>query len=110
MGDRENEDPMLFDTVDDAVGEIRNAQSPRPRGDREPGTRVAPDTSNRILDVSKEGFVKAFDPRSVEIRALEKLPLRQRVPGCSNHLVLARILARASWKTSSESCRATSPR
>jgi len=71
VGDREDEDPMLFDSVDDAVREIRNAQSPDARGNGVPGTRVAPDTRNCTFDVGEEGLVKTFDLGLVEIRALE---------------------------------------
>ena len=110
VGDRENKDPLLFDAVDDAVGEIRHAESSDVRRNEVAGTRVAPYTGDCILDVGKKGFVQALDLGLVEIRAFEELPLRERVPGHPNHLFLARILARASLNTSSESCNSTSSR
>jgi|1186.fasta_scaffold854865_1 hypothetical protein len=106
MCQRENEDALRFDTVDDAVRKLRDPGLPE-RGSRHGArVRVTPNEKDSGFNTLKKRIAQPGGTVFIEILGFEELPLGQRVPGRPDH----RRRARASRKTSSESCASTSPR
>ncbi len=105
MCQRENEDALRFDTIDDAVRKLRDPGLPE-RGYRHgAGLGVAPNEKDSGFNTIQKRVAQPGDTVFIEILGFEELPLGQRVPGRPGH----RRRVRASRKTSSESCASTSP-
>jgi hypothetical protein len=106
MRNRKDEDLLILDSIDQTIRKLVDPGLPEKGSCHGTGLRVTPSEKDSSFNTFKKRIAKPRSPAFVEILGFEELPLGQRVPSRPDH----RRRARASRKTSSESCASTLPR